>query len=173
MLAAVQNTVAVLDYNADQLRERIRLLDSQLAQHFGGAIALAPALNRQMVSFQANKKRPAYRWYKYKEAFSAALVEHLLAKYGVTSGVMMDPFAGSGTTLFVASSLGMDAVGIELLPIGQELMTARLCLERQFTDKDFARIHYWLDRHPWKVSEVRQSLPSLRINQRCLPPGDS
>jgi DNA modification methylase len=170
MLAAVQNTVAVLDYNADQLRERIRLLDSQLAQHFGGAIALAPALNRQMVSFQANKKRPAYRWYKYKEAFSAALVEHLLAKYGVTSGVMMDPFAGSGTTLFVASSLGMDAVGIELLPIGQELMTARLCLERQFTDKDFARIHYWLDRHPWKVSEVRQSLPSLRITRGAYPP---
>lgn len=90
-------------------------LDRDLLRHFGDRLVVEPMLNRQMVSFQANKQRPIYRWYKYKEAYSAALVEYLLARGAVSSGVLLDPFAGSGTTLFVASRLGLDADGIELL----------------------------------------------------------
>ena len=32
------------------------------------------------------------------------------------TGPVLDPFAGSGTSLFVAAEMGLDAVGIELLP---------------------------------------------------------
>src|SRR4030065_1752540 len=86
----------------------IDAFDSRLAQHFHNKIKLQPALTRQLVSFQANKPRPSYRWYKYKEAFSASLIETLVSKYGITSGRVLDPFAGSGTALFAASDAGID-----------------------------------------------------------------
>ena len=90
-------------------------LDQQLETLYKPKITLEPSLSRQLVSFQANKSRPVYRWYKYKEGFSAALIEYLLTRFGVTRGHILDPFAGSGTALFVASELGIDADGICLL----------------------------------------------------------
>ncbi|MDR3112569.1 MAG: site-specific DNA-methyltransferase [Elusimicrobiota bacterium] len=52
--------------------------------------------------------------------FSAHLVEYYIRKCGIdATKKLLDPFAGSSTTLFCASDLGIDTLGIELLPIGQ------------------------------------------------------
>lgn len=142
---------------------RIETLDRKLSKHFHSKLKVQPTLTRQLVSFQANKPRPSYRWYKYKEAFSASLIEYLLSKYGVTSGKVLDPFAGSGTALFAACEAGINADGIELLPIGQQIMLARRCLEREFTREDFAVLNHWIAEHPWHKSEVKKTLPKLRI----------
>src|SRR5439155_10584700 len=75
-------------------------LDSELTRRFNDRLRTQRELNRQIVSFQANRERPGYRWYKYKEAFSASLVEYLFAKYTMPEGPVLDPFAGTGTTLF-------------------------------------------------------------------------
>jgi DNA modification methylase len=148
---------------------QIESLDCKLAKHFHNKIKLQPALTRQLVSFQANKPRPVYRWYKYKEAFSASLVEILLSKYGITSGRILDPFAGSGTALFAASDTGIDADGIELLPVGQQIILTRKCLEREFTPVDFAAIKRWVKDCPWHKSKVRKPLPELRITTEAYP----
>jgi len=147
----------------------IESLDNKLLQHFHNKIKLQPSLTRQLVSFQANKPRPSYRWYKYKEAFSASLIEHLLSKYGITSGKVLDPFAGSGTTLFAAGAHGLDADGIELLPIGQQIISARKCLERDFTKKDFVSLNRWITDHPWRKTKTKRTLPSLRITDGAYP----
>ncbi|MCX9012278.1 MAG: hypothetical protein OIN66_14300 [Candidatus Methanoperedens sp.] len=144
-------------------------IDFNLSQHFQDKFIVQPSLTRQLVSFQANKKMASYRWYKYKEAFSAPLVEYLLCRYGIASGKVLDPFAGSGTTLFAASVVGMDVDCIELLPIGQQIIATRLCLEREFTDDDFAAIRQWLKTSPWKQSQVRYPLPKLRITDGAYP----
>ncbi len=148
----------------------IERLDRELAVQFKRKFVVQPTLTRSLVSFQANKTRPAYRWYKYKEAFSASLLEHLLHKYEIASGTMLDPFAGSGTTLFVASAKGMDAEGIELLPIGQQIIATRIVLEREFTLEDFATLRRWADTRPWETSQVRCPLPELRITRGAYPP---
>ncbi len=133
----------------------IDAFDSRLTQHFHNKIKPQPALTRQLVSFQANKPRPTYRWYKYKEAFSASLIEILLSKYGIRSGKVLDPFAGSGTALFVASNTGIDADGIELLPVGQQIINTRKSLEREFTANDFATLKRWGTDRPWYQSKIK------------------
>ncbi|MBI5141298.1 MAG: site-specific DNA-methyltransferase [Nitrospirae bacterium] len=144
-------------------------LDKQLLHHFIAMLTVEPALTRPLVSFQANKTRPVYRWYKYKEAFSASLVEFLFHKYGVMSGKVLDPFAGSGTALFAASVAGMDADGIELLPIGRAIIDAKKMLESEFTPEDFERLLFWSTERIWEQSEERLTLPELRITKGAYP----
>jgi DNA modification methylase len=151
-----------------RLRE-IMQLDTELAQDFNGRLCKQPALNRQIVSFQANKERPGYRWYKYKEAFSASLVEYLLLNYPVPPGPILDPFAGMGTTLFASSSLGFDSDGIELLPIGQQIIQTRLALKK-LSNPNRAALQRWLDEQPWKHSRFKVALPVLRITKGAYPP---
>lgn len=65
---------------------KIDSLDQELSVYFKEKFLVQPSLTRILVSFQANKNKPIYRWYKYKEAFSASLVELLCHKYGITQG---------------------------------------------------------------------------------------
>ena len=104
-------------------------LDRLLYDHFKSIIRFDKSLTRQIVSFQANKKVPFYRWFKYKEAFSSALVKHLLTTYDIPISSILDPFAGAGTTLFASSKLGYNADGIELLPVSQHVINTRVLTE--------------------------------------------
>jgi len=161
-LSSISDTAPEVQDNA--LRE-IDNLDKQLQHHFQTKFLVQPALTRLLVSFQANKTRPIYRWYKYKEAFSASLVELLLQKYGIKQGKMLDPFAGSGTALFAASDLGFDADGIELLPIGQQIIETKQVLDTEFTSDDLERLKAWLSLQIWKQTEQELCLPEFRITK--------
>src|SRR5690606_27929875 len=85
-------------------------------------------LKRRVVSFQANKDEPIYRWFKYKEGFSSTLVKYFLSEYAPKAGKVLDPFAGAGTTLFAGQELGWESYGIELLPVGAFVMQTRQAL---------------------------------------------
>ena len=50
---------------------------------------------------------------------------------GFSGGVVLDPFAGSGTTLQVAKSLGRSAIGIELNPAYIPLIKERVAWGQQ------------------------------------------
>lgn len=145
--------------------EEIDHLDRQLYHRFQARFQIQPSLTRLLVSFQANKTRPIYRWYKYKEAFSAALVELLCQRYGVMQGTMLDPFAGSGTALFAASDMGMESDGIELLPIGQQIIDTKRLLDVDFTPGDFARLKMWSQLKIWQQFEGATPLTELRITK--------
>ena len=127
------------------------------------------SLTRSLVSFQANKARAVYRWYKYKEAFSASLIEQLLSQQRITAGTVLDPFAGSGTSLFVASTFGLTAEGIELLPIGQQIISTKKILEESFITAEVAALRRWSAARPWEQSTTSCPLPTLRITQGAYP----
>ena len=147
----------------------IEHLDQDLYYHFKDKFHLDLSLSRSIVSFQDNKTREVYRWYKFKEAFSASLVEYLLEKYKIVNGVILDPFAGSGTALFAAIAQGINADGIELLPIGQQIINTKKILALEFTKDDFNTLKRWSLEQPWEKSELRIPLNELRITKDAYP----
>ena len=154
-----------------ELRDKIAALDAELAADFKTQISVAPFLSRKIVSFQGNKDKPAYSWYKYKEAFSAGLVEYFLDRYiERISGKVLDPFAGIGTTLFAASSQGIAADGIELLPVGQEIIRTRLLSEKDLTPNDITTLERWITSLPWKEFPERVPFSTIRITENAYPP---
>lgn len=96
-----------------------------LFNRFENKLETAYNLNRKLVSFQANKDEPVYRWFKYKEGFSSAIVKYFLTKYSSKPGKVLDPFAGVGTTLFAGQELGWESYGVELLPVGSFVIQTR------------------------------------------------
>jgi len=102
----------------------------QLYERFSNKIETAPHLSRKIVSFQANKEKPFYRWFKYKEGFSSNLVQQFISEYAPKKGKTLDPFAGVGSTLFAAQEYGHETYGIELLPVGTFSIQARIALNK-------------------------------------------
>lgn len=147
----------------------INQLDKELEHYFRSKFFVQPSLTRSLVSFQANKNRPVYRWYKYKEGFSASLVEYCLQKYQIKDGKILDPFAGSGTALFTASAMGLNADGIELLPIGQQIISTKHLLEKKFTSSDFEQLRRWAKLPLWQDIQEHASLNKLRITSGAYP----
>lgn len=58
--------------------------------------------------------------------FTEGLVEAVVGEYTDPGDLVLDPFAGYGTTLVVAERMGRRAVGIELLDERAELVRSRL-----------------------------------------------
>ena len=154
----------IKDVTQQALRS-VELAFAVLESRYRERLVVDAQLTRQLVSFQANKERASYRWYKYKEGFSAALVEHFLLRFGLTKGILLDPFAGSGTALFAGSAHGLDTVGVELLPIGVAIIDARKQLERNATASDLKKLVESAKTHPWKAVKARVPLHELRITK--------
>lgn len=149
--------------------EIIQTGNADLERRFAAKLRVNPRLSRQLVSFQANKNKPAYRWFKYKEGFSEALVHYLITTLNLQHGRLLDPFAGAGTTLFAASGSGLNSVGIEVLPIGCEIIEVRKQVQGHEPELREA-LQRWMNSKPWLMDRDRGwSFPHLRITAGAFP----
>ncbi|MBI4560253.1 MAG: hypothetical protein HY706_21900 [Candidatus Hydrogenedentes bacterium] len=110
-----------------EMLDRIKAADDDLTERFREKMQVNDRLDRTLVSFQANKGEVGHRWCKYREGFSAELIRYIIEETRLT-GPVLDPFAGSGTALFVAAEMGLDAIGVELLPCSAEIIQMRHAL---------------------------------------------
>jgi DNA modification methylase len=149
--------------------DQISTLNASLEEKYRGKLAVNERLNRSLVSFQANKRRAFYRWFKYKEAFSAGLIEHLLDRYAVNDGLLLDPFAGAGTALFAAGEMGLKAEGIELLPIGQRIISTKQRIDWDLGSADIQIIAEWAEKRPWRDAPLQRAIHELRITKGAYP----
>ena len=166
---AIQEIQRTGDTKNDMLLGQIEELDKSLTEYFPETLVIDNALTRKLVSFQANKARTYYRWYKYKEAFSADLVDYLFRKYSVIKGKILDPFAGSGTALFACSALGYNAEGIELLPIGQKIIKANVLARGADKQNILLGLESWLLQKPWNTEGEVKNFEVLRITDGAYP----
>ncbi len=90
----------------------------ELYEKFKAKIINNSNLDRKLVSFQANKQFPFSSWFKYREGFSEQLVTYLIQELKPQPGILIDPFSGSGASLFAANALMWQTIGIEILPVG-------------------------------------------------------
>lgn len=140
----------------------------ELEQRFAPLLEETDKFSRRIVSFQANKIEKLHSWVKYREGFSAQLVEILLADLDVHPGqVVLDPFAGSCTTLLEAKLHGVDAIGIELLPHCHLAWEAKCrAFDYDLDELDFVR-RLIREVEPPKA---QHPFPHLTITESAFPP---
>lgn len=79
-------------------------------------------------AFTENRASPIHRWVPWIAGFSGAFVDSVLAAYlrPGTSSLVLDPFAGVGTTLIQAALRGYQVVGFEINPYAALAAEAKL-----------------------------------------------
>ena len=135
MLYSTQDAFAIDDFKTKQLTTLNK--SQELNNYYKSKLSVNKLLNRSLISFQANKSEPFYRWFKYKEGFSTNFVKYILKLFGepYQNQVVLDPFSGIGTSLSTSCENGFDAVGIELLPHAVLAINARIASKRISKDR--------------------------------------
>ena len=117
------------------------------------------------------RSRPVHRWYLFPHSFTGELVHALAREWGLDGqDRVLDPFAGTGTTLLAAKERGVPASGYDLSPLAvlaSNVKTgsfARASLERQWRILEDRPAHEPA-RSAGRVypALVRQALPDGRL----------
>ncbi len=67
-------------------------------------------------NFASNKTKPVHRWVPWIAGFASDFVRNIIVENLPQRGVVLDPFAGVGTTLVEAYLAGHDVIGFEINP---------------------------------------------------------
>ena len=103
------------------------------------------------------RTKHVHRLHPYHGKFIPQLVEVLLERYFTRGGHVLDPFAGSGTTLVQALESGHDAAGADVAPFNCLLMRVKTAEYNPFVLE----------------SELRDALARLDRFELVRPPGSA
>ncbi len=81
-------------------------------------------------AFIANREAPVHRWAPWIAGYSKHFVEDALERHAAGPGLVLDPFAGVGTTLVEADLAGHEAVGFEINPYAAFVSRTKLAAHR-------------------------------------------
>jgi len=108
-------------------RRRIFLNDAALADNVDVRKNIATfGCDLSLIEFpEWQRTKHVHRLHPYLGKFVPQLVELFLRRFFKSGDTILDPFAGSGTTLVEANALGMNALGIELSPFNCLVIEAK------------------------------------------------
>ena len=149
--------------NGGLTRER-----ADLHRRFVNRVSVNPYFSRKIVSYQGNKESVGFRWMKYKEGFSTALVRQLIQSVKGTQ--VLDPFSGIGTTALTAMSMGLPGTGIEILPLGNMVAHAVAYAANRLSVQEFCGISqallHAIAHHDY---DEQYALKHVRITEGAFP----
>ncbi|HSV42529.1 MAG TPA: hypothetical protein VLH13_03860 [Methanomassiliicoccales archaeon] len=102
------------------------------------------------------KEREPYSWIGLGEGFGLRLVDELIDRCPAAPKNILDPFAGSGTTLWAAGRRGIPARGLEIMP---------MCALR------FEGMLSWNDMDLEMAASLADDLLALAPDEEFHPPG--
>jgi len=148
----------------------LELMREQRAFPFG----LAPKVDGNGAAFKdpafmENRTAPVHRWVPWIAGFSGAFVDSVLAAYlgHRKSALVLDPFAGVGTTLIQSAIRGHNVVGFEINPYAALAAEAKLKALRVNTKTlDSAIEAMRLDARSWRNSRVATAVPPQAFQSR-------
>ena len=101
--------------------------------------------NHILMTFSHSKKRPYHRWYPYVEGFSSDYLKNIFFRER-SVGNVFDPFAGCGTTLLEASTLGIPSFYSEVNPfmsfVTQTKINGSIALKENWSQSRQALLRY-------------------------------
>ena len=123
----IKKDYLVQNFSADEVcASKMRVA---LEKKYTPFLEVTDKFNRQSVSYQLSKKDIIHSWLKYKEGFSADLVNTLLDEMNLKpKNVIMDPFFGSGTTGLVCKIRGFNSIGYDVMPISTISIKAKTAI---------------------------------------------
>lgn len=81
----------------------------------------------RLPSFADALSEPVHRWYRYPAGFSPKAVEAALEIYDLKrNDIVLDPFAGAGTTQVVCKIKGINSIGLEAHPLVYDIASTKL-----------------------------------------------
>ena len=88
---------------------------------------LNPLQESRSGTFTDNMRLPIHRWFRYSAGFSSEWVEQSIKDFSESRRpIILDPFAGSGTTLLAAEKAGAVVYGYESHPFVYRVAAAKL-----------------------------------------------
>jgi hypothetical protein len=112
---------------------------------------------------ERERTRHVHRLHPYLGKFIPQLVEVLLTRYFRPGQHVLDPFAGSGTTLVQALESGLDATGVDVAAFNCLLMEAKTRAYNPFVlEQDLRGVHA-------RIGETASDRPSAYVRRWYAP----
>lgn len=125
-------------YCLRQLKQSVNLIRGRETQFALSSMdAETKLFDPVTVTFKGGKKEPFARWYPYLEGYSTQFVESILERYAPDAQVILDPFAGTGTTSFASSQLDKTSYFCELNPVLQFISATKIRVRRLDSSRRF------------------------------------
>lgn len=125
--AAENEDLPINTYCLRQLKQALgQLNEQQLQFYLPGFQDQRELFDPVTVTFKGGAKEPFVRWYPYLQGYSPQFVEAILEKYAPDSKCILDPFSGTGTTIFTASQLNKKSYFCEINPVLQFITVTKI-----------------------------------------------
>jgi DNA modification methylase len=115
-------------------------------------------------AFATNKNLPIHRWVPWIAGFSKEFVDGVLRTHlNVANGIILDPFAGVGTTLVEGMAHGHDVVGFEINPYPFLACNTKLGIDEislEHFDAEIDRFRVFYEQVMYSGSQPKSQPPS-------------